>query len=500
MDARIGTTPAEIHRRSQRELAPDFDSDVHYPIWPEDIRESDRVLARVRHRGANDAFQEMRVWRISPLGLELVETKGSTLLKGTAIDLELIVAGQRNVFEGLVVEHAISFKDKTLLAIRLHKKVATRVSGLNRRSSPRWLCSEEFLPSAIAPTPGRLDDFIYFQIRDISSEGLQLSCSLRNKFLVPGMRLALAAVFPMGQSATINIQIARISIRSFAGRDRLIIGAQMISLTAMARSVIGQYLVQFGDVESLDELRSANFVPKRASLGVDFYNLKTEDDYRKVLELRYLAHSADDNLRADAQPWDLADLNDAKSRIMVGRFRDKIIATSRVRFPAMDDHTDIPWSNVLPRKDHVIEVSRVATDPTFRRNDLLAALFRYSYLSVVQSERPWVVISCLDGMLGFYGRIGFRKVGIRYLEPHWRDDRVLNVMVANVYDIVAGKNVGPVYWYAVWRDLAEYYLANKLLEVSSIDYARMMLYRAIGFVTLSIRKPTLGSMRTKGLS
>lgn len=496
MDAQLGTIPAEIHKQSQRDLAPEFESDVHYPIWPEDIRETDRVLARLRIRDSDHGFRAMRVWRISPLGVELVETETSSLEKGTPIDLELIVAGHRNVFEGLVVEHTVAFKDGSLLAIRLHKKIASRTIGSERRSGQRWLCSEEFLPSAIAPTPGRLDDFIYFQIRDISADGLQLSCSLRNKFLVPGMKLALVAVFPMGQSASVNIVVARVSIRSFSGRDRLIIGARFNQLTGAAKSVIGQYLIQFGDLDSLDDLRSAGLAPKRASLGVDFYNLKTEPDYLGVLELRHLAHSVDHNLRDGALPWDLADLNDAKSRIIVGKFRGKIIATSRVRFPAIDDHTDIPWSKTLPRRDHVIEVSRVATHPEFRRNDLLAALFRYSYLSVVQSERPWVVISCLDGMVGFYQRLGFRKAGLRYIEPYWRDDRVLNVMIANVHDIIVGRAVSPIYWCLVWRDLAEHYSAQKIIQPSSLDYIRMVAYRMLGFLSIAWRSRSLRPSRS----
>jgi len=39
--------------------------------------------------------------------------------------------------------------------------------------------------------------------------------------------------------------------------------------------------------------------------------------------------------------------------------------------------------------------------PGFRRNDLLAALFRYAYMTVVQRDRPWVIMSCLDHMVPF---------------------------------------------------------------------------------------------------
>jgi len=80
-----------------------------------------------------------------------------------------------------------------------------------------------------------------------------------------------------------------------------VLGTRFHGISDYARMVLGQYIVQFSNVDSLEDLRAASLAPKKFSLGVDFYNLKSEADYRAMLELRYLAHVKDGNLRAGAQ-------------------------------------------------------------------------------------------------------------------------------------------------------------------------------------------------------
>jgi predicted GNAT family N-acyltransferase len=475
----------EIHAKSRRSS---FDQDfpaIHSAVRPQDVRFTDRIVARLRRRNCSEDFIQYRVWRLSPLGVELVnDGAGVSLTKGEPIDLEIVISGQRTFFEGLVVDVTHRTENLNIIGVRLARKVANDAPGRERRAGERWLCSDEFLPTGVAPTPGRFDDFIYFQVRDISGEGLLLSCSLRNKFLIPGMRLGLSVVFPMAEVAQIQVEIVRVAIASFGGRDRLIVGTKFCGISDHARRTLGQYVVQFSNIQSLDDLRAAALNPPSVSAGVDFYNLKSEEDYRSMLELRHLAHSLDGNLVEGATPDDLADINDARSRIIIGKYHGRVVATARIRFNELDEPMEheayVEWPKHLPRRDQIFEVSRVATHPNFRRNDLLAALFRYTYLNVVQQDRPWVVMSCLDRMIPFYESLGFVNTGIRHTEPQWRDDRVLNIMMANAFDLILGRNVNPIYWNLVWRDVALHFRSQDLIEVSGIDRIRILLYRAIG--------------------
>jgi len=465
-----------------------FDVDfraIHSVVHPSDIRDTDRVLGRIRHRTKSGGeFVPIRIWKLSPLGVELVQPEGEhAFAKGDPVDLEITLAGQRTRFEGLVVDLVQAAEAVELLGIRLSRRSNDDLPQDDRRRAPRWLCSDEFFPTCMAPTPGRFDDFVYFQIRDISNEGLQLVCSLRNKFLIAGMRLRIIAVFPMGSVTNLQVEITRVGITSIGGKDKLVVGARFVELSSFARQAIGQYLIQFGDVESLEVLRTAGLAPKSVSLGVDFYILKSEEDYLEVLELRRLSHTLDGNLKHPVEAIDMGDINDARARIVVGKYRGKVVATARVRYNELDEPLEheahVVWPKELPRRDQIIEVSRVATHPDYRRNDLLAALFRFSCQNCVQPERPWVVVSCLDHMVSFYEKIGFRQTGLRHTEPIWREDRVLNIMIVNISEMVLGRDVNPLYWNMLWKDLADLLMEQQAVTPTGLDKIRLFAYRSL---------------------
>ncbi|MFU8814435.1 MAG: hypothetical protein ACNA7W_03755, partial [Pseudomonadales bacterium] len=262
-------------------------SDIHEPVFPAEIRTYDRLVARVRSRERSADYREVRVWRMSPFGIELRRDGCEDVLeKGTKIDLELIIGGQRTLFEGLIVEVIRQNENISLAGVRLSRPRVENPSENEKRRSTRWLCSEEFFPTCVAPTPGRFNEYTYFQVRDISQEGLRLVCSLRNKFLIQGARLNLTASFPTVGDVSFAVTITRLGVTSERDKDYLVVGTEYHDLSKAARSIIGQYLLQFGDADSLSELRQAGFFPRSVSNGTDFYFLKSEADYDEVLRLR----------------------------------------------------------------------------------------------------------------------------------------------------------------------------------------------------------------------
>lgn len=459
---------------------------IHSEIRPTDIRIHDRILARIRKRAeAGAEYVSIQVWKLSPLGVELVQSEeAKEFRKGDPVDLEITLAGQRTSFEGLIVDLVQENESISLIGIRLARRKLAGSRQDDRRSAVRWICSDEFFPTCMAPTPGKFDDFIYFRIRDISNDGLQLVCSLRNKFLISGMRIGLTAVFPMGSVVSIQVEIIRIAITSVGGRDRLVVGTKYVGLTQHARQEIGQYLIQFSNVETLAELRAAGMAPMSVALGVDFYNLKNESDYLEVLELRQKAHLLDGNINSEVSVLDMGDINDARSRIVVGKYKGAAIATARIRYNDLSEPLEheefVEWPKTLPRRDQIIEISRVATHPDFRKNDLLAALFRFICHNVMQPDRPWLVISCLDNMVPFYEKVGMSGTGLRHTEPLWEDDRTLNIMIVNTSEMVLGRNVNPFFWNMIWKDLAQLMIEQGMVTPTGLDRVRLGLYRAIG--------------------
>lgn len=456
----------------------DFSS-LHTPIIPTDVREADRIVARIRRRDAEDVFRQLRVWKLSPLGVELLYDAEHPFEKGEKIDLEITLAGQRSLFEGLVVDLVYENTAIKLLGVRLSKRRTVSSPDSEKRKSVRWMCSEDYYPTCVSPTPGRYNEYVYFQIRDISKEGFQLICSLRNKYLIPGTLLNLTASFPMIGDLSLSVTVARIGITSERGKDFLVVGTEFSDIPLSAKSIIGQYLLQFTDAESLSDLREANFLPLSVEKSTDFYFLKSEEDYEEVLKLRLMAHSEGGTVDETLSPNDMGDLFDSNSRILIGKRKGQLIASARIHFNVLEEPMEhekyIEWPEHLPRRDQIFEISRACTHPDFRRNDLMAGLLRIMSATCIQPQRPWVLISSTEELLDFYLKVGLEDTGLRYTHPIYKGNQC--VLLAHSSEMLMGKTSHPMYWNVVWRPVFDHLVETGILRPDPMDRARIRVYK-----------------------
>lgn len=465
-----------------------FDLDfsaIHDSIFPADVRTQDRIVARIKSREEDSNFRDLQVWKLSPLGVELVNDPANPNEKGDKVDLEITIGGQRTYFEGLVVDLVKQNDSISLIGIRISDKPQYAIADGEKRRSVRWICSEDFYPTCVSPTPGRYNEYIYFSIRDISRDGFQLVCSLRNKYLIVGTQLNLTASFPMVGDLSLPVRVARIGIDTIQGKDRLVVGTEFVGLTQTAKNTIGQYLLQFTTAESLEDLRNAGFFPPAISRGTDYYFLKTEADYEQVLALRLLAHQDGNTVAEDLSPADMGDIFDTKSRIIIGKYNGEIIASARVHFNVLEEEMEheqhISWPSELPRRDQIFELTRVCTHPKFRSNDLLASLLRFIAATCLQPQRPWVLVSSTDKLVPFYEKIGLADTGLRYDHPIFHGNQ--NVLLSNAYDILLGRSVHPIYWNALWKDVYGYLVDSGVLTPEPMDRARIRTYKALAPLT-----------------
>lgn len=465
-----------------------FDLDfatIHDSVFPVDVRLHDRIVARIKSRDEGTLFKEIQVWKLSPLGVELVNDTDRPYQKGDKVDLEITIGGQRTYFEGLVVDLLLRNASISLIGIRISNRTQSSASTEEKRRSVRWICSEDFYPTCVSPTPGRYNEYIYFRIRDISREGFQLVCSLRNKYLIVGMQLNLTASFPMVGDLSLSVRVARIGIDAHQGKDRLIVGTEFIELSKTAKNTIGQYLLQFTNADSLEDLRDAGFFPASVSKGTDYYFLKSESDYEAVLNLRLRAHQAGKTVDKDLAPSDMGDMFDTNSRIVIGMHKGEVIASARVHFNVLEEHMEhekyVEWPTELPRRDQIFELTRVCTDPKFRSNDLLASLFRFIAATCLQPQRPWVLVSSTDQLVDFYKKIGLQDTGLRYSHPVFKGNQ--NVLLSNAYDILLGRDVHPLYWNALWKDVYQYLVESGVLTPDPMDRARIRAYWLLSPIT-----------------
>ena len=366
------------------------------------------------------------------------------------------------------------------MGVRLVEAPEADFDGVERRRAARWICGEHFVPVCVAMNPARFNDFVYFRVKDISPDGMKLYTSLRNKFLVRGMKLQCIASFPLISQITINTVIENVHLTTENGKDYLAVGVSLGALTPQERQVLGQYLIQFGDGVSVERLRKEGMAPSSISPALEFSFVRTLEDYREVLKLRLLAYKTAEKIPASYTADDMGDIYDTRSRIVIGKYKGRIVATAGLVFneyhDRMEIEEDVDWPEALPRRDQMVEVIRNCTHPDFRGSDVLMAMFQFIAITVLQAKRRFVVIGCTHDLVGLYSRIGMERQDIEYRHGKLNDSEH-TVMLGDIPRAMSGASVNPLFWNAVWSTTAGYMIDSELLRPTPGDQLRMNVYR-----------------------
>jgi hypothetical protein len=460
------------------------DQEIHGPFQAADVRLGEPIVARCLVRNSQDAAEHvLQVWRISPLGVELVLPRdGLELDVGSELDLSIRFGRQQSQFTGLVVSTRSQESDRELIGVRWSQPT-TAATGLptERRSTERWLCGQEFLPTGVAPNPARFNDFIHFRVRDISKDGMQIVTSLRNKFIVPGMVFeSLVSVPTMGQ-LKLDLHVINARITSEQGKDYLSVGVRIANPTPQASQMLGQFVFQFGPPTTLEALRSSGFEVGSSTRAVDFAYVRTSDEYKSVLQLRQRAYQQYGGSALGETPEALSDIFDARARILMAKYRGEVVGSLRLIFNEStdrfehEDHFTLP--SEFPRKDEMVEISRVCTHPEYRGSDLLIGLFRHAAMAVLQSRRQFVLGYAPPKLVPLYARLGARWLPVEFKHPS--DDVNLKVFLIDVRGGLSGADINPVVWNAIYGEMIDYLDTREILDGSSLTHMRLSIYRAL---------------------
>ncbi len=458
---------------------------VHGPVLPGDVRPGDPVFARVRLAGTPGPGTSAQVWRMSPLGVELVRSTAlAAVSPGDALDLTLRVGGSASTFGALRVAAVRMDRGRAIVALRWSEPAGDEGAPGEKRSASRFACERDWLPTGVTPNAVRYDDQIHFRIVDISRTGMQLVTSLRNKFLIPGVEFTGSCTFPTMGQAEIAFRVVRVRVAQHGAKRCLALGVTWSVPDPRARELVGQYLLQFGPETSVQALRETGFHVRSSSRALDFGAVRTEEEYREVLALRRLAYLRAGKAGPEVRDEDMADALDARSRILVAKYRGRIVACVRLLFPPTPDsplkHEDyLALPPGTPPRDEIVELSKFCTHPEFRGSDLFYTLVKHCALTTLQSGRRYAVMSCTDELVKPYGRVGFRKLGASYVHPGMKLEH--HLMMAEVARVVSGKHVNPVIWnlmggWELWSfaRLCGVAPASRLLD------ARVALWRLFG--------------------
>lgn len=465
-------------------------SEVHSPFVPADVYHGENISARFIPLAGGEE-PALRVWRISPIGVELLLSPeqiiavGNQFATGARVAVSIMIGGQRCDYRGLVVSSADGPRPGSkLVGLRWITDEIPRI-GLgaddDRRTSRRWICSDEFLPTGVTPNPTRFGDFVHFRVRDISKSGMGLVTSLRNRYLMPGMILQTQISFPLFGVISLRFRIENVRPVSFQGKEQLFIGAEFADLNPDFLGIISSYVMQFSPGASVGDLKSEGMLPRFFSEHVEFGFVKTQKDFDEVLELRLLAYQAVGKVGTDKTPGDMGDEYDTRSRIITAKHGGKVIASLRVMFHNPEDQMELEQFvkdvSSLPRKDEIVEVTRFCIHPDYQGGDILFGTMNQLFLVMAQAKRRYIVSSAGKDMLGrMYAKFGAKATGITYAHPKL-NGADQEVFVFDLYDLIGGKAVGPIVWNMLFSEVYEHMHSNNYLEFDPLSGVRLFFYR-----------------------
>jgi predicted GNAT family N-acyltransferase len=232
-------------------------------------------------------------------------------------------------------------------------------------------------------------------------------------------------------------------------------------------------------------------MPMSVGKAVDYSFVRTKEEFDEVLALRTEAYREAGKIPEGIKSADMADSFDAESRIVIGKFKGKVVASARLYFPQYGDTLEqeefVSWPNQLGRRDEVVEIMRVCTHSKFRSSDLLFSLFRFIAISAIQAKRYKIAGCATDALLPLYTRIGFQDTKLTYSLPALNNLRH-TLLVGDARRSILGMDVGPLVWNVIWKDTIEYLVENQFLTLDVPTQFRLMLYRLLSPLAYWLRK------------
>ena len=190
----------------------------------------------------------------------------------------------------------------------------------------------------------------------------------------------------------------------------------------------------------------------------------------------------------------MADIYDSRSRIIVGRYKNKVVGTVRLTLIEKDQSLEaenyVELPDFFPRRDQIVECSRAATDPGYRKGDLWYSLIQQVVVTALQAKRHFAVASTTSELLPMYTAIGFTDAKITYDHPLY-PGKTQHLLYASIPEALAGTNVSAAVWNIVWKKVADYVEDHGLWH-QKISNTKTRLYRLMGpiavFIAMRMKK------------
>ena len=458
-------------------------------IFPIDSVGDDIVCTQIRLSSSNASsaiFKEpLKVRHLTPLGLELTSPSILPIPLTSQVLVLLDVEGIEREYEGVLVGQMQDQVGNYLLGIRFSKRKRPEFTGQERRAHSRWMCPERYSPTCVVANPMKFNEFLYFGIRNISVNGLQLFTNDRNRFIVEGMRFDGLINLPMISQLKVSMIVRNAYMMTERSKRLLIVGVELVGLKNRHKDALGHYLLQFGEIETVKDLQESGFFLKKNE-RLNWAFVRSIESYYQVIAFRkqFGKSSVHHNVGSSTSCSNsFTMMEDTRSRILICQLDSKMLATARINLndseTPFEFERNIMITEEMPRRDEIIEIVDAIYDPSLNRQMLLCSMIKFIACVAAHSRRRWIAISTLDSDHPIYESLGFSPLHAarRLYSVDEQGNPCPRTMMADLHSIAIGINVDAFVWNHVYKESFTYFYCEDLFDADPLMHVRLGLYR-----------------------
>lgn len=427
----------------------DLTNRVHGSIAPVDVTRYHTSYGEFRAEAMPHHRLRVPIVRASILGMEVVAPLDHHISAGRVMPFDWLLDGQLLALSAEVVDSSPVDSEREWIGARwANTETATATPGWRVPSG-----SGVEAASGWAREPGRLNGIFTFRVTEMASDHLCFRVNGGPQLLLPGLLIRATICLPGVGTYQIPLRIMRAIDEGVCYDGTTTVRARILATSSDLSSAMGQYLLSVDPLTTVERLREGGLAVRSVTAAVKFSCLTAADeDFDRVLVLRHNAYRDAGKLDARGQAT-AGDRFDEDAIFPVARHGDRVVASMRLSFPAADEHLEHEQHVTLPAsfppRESMVEITRVCTDRTFRKSDLLLGLFQFSLLQIVDCGRPYVIGSATQKLLPLYVKLGFRPTGLRF-HPEEIGGEEHEVFLGDVSAAMkSGRGIGALSWAAV---------------------------------------------------
>jgi hypothetical protein len=459
-------SPAKKKHPSKRPLV----VDKKRTIKRIDVRPHEGIDAAIRLDHFNEPI-DVRVYDFSLQGLCIVVPKEIrdhiNLVQDYQIELQFVLnsSPKKTKASGIYKCCWIEDFNDNQFRIGFRSTNSTRIEGYKPKEAQSNLVE---IPKSFPILGFYYKDHFYYEraaLRLISINRNEVNVEVFDSelLLLPGMKIEIMFAIQAAKGPRINGIVTEITPKD---AEHTIVNVEILDLPESLERDLVNHLLQNTDLTP-EKIRQARFKVKNIANTFRFRYLRDQEEYEQVLKLRFAAYKAAGKTKEGMTFRDLAAPLDNISRILLAYHGEKLVASVAMSFPESDSEIlDTERAifgqkkEIYKNKKDIIEISRLCTDPSYRKGDLLLRLFEHIYKVFSLSPRSRIITSADMKLINIYLKLGFKKTGVSYLHP-FLAQLEHHVIVAKKSDITAFKVTSPIKWLVIYHHITKFINKHK---------------------------------------